>query len=184
MKHLLKYSAALLLLPLLMSSCREEPNYPDEPEISFNRVDQFTYTKNRITFDSLVVVVDFQDGDGDLGLRRKSQGEGDPDFKAPFDQSSPFFNNFFVNLQIKRGSRYVPFPFSSEFLNFNGRFPRLATDDKSEVLEGQVKYTLTNFSDDIFDPRDTVRFEIFIYDRALHKSNVVYSNDVVLFQGL
>lgn len=183
MRHLLKYSFALVLLALLASSCREEPNYPDEPSISFDRVDQFTYTKNRITFDSLVLVVDFQDGDGDLGLRRSPNGDGDPDFRAPFDQSSQFFNNFFVNLQVKRGDRYVPYPFPSEFLNFNGRFPRLARDDKHEVLEGEIKYTLTNFSNDIFDPRDTVRFEIFIYDRALHKSNVVYSDDVVLFQG-
>ncbi len=183
MKYLLKYSAAFLSLLLLASGCREEPSYPDEPEITFNRVDQFTYTKNRIVFDSLVVVVDFQDGDGDLGLRRKPNGDGDPDFKPPFDQASQTFNNFFVNLQVKRGNTYVPYPFASEFLNLNGRFPRLAPDDKREVLEGQVKYTLTNFSNDIFDPRDTVRFEIFIYDRALHKSNVVYSNDIVLFQG-
>lgn len=183
MKHLLKYSAVLFLLAPLVSSCREEPSYPDEPSISFDRVDQYTYTKNRITFDSLVVVVDFQDGDGNLGLRRSPEGEGDPDFQGSFDQSSPYFNNFFVNLQVKRGDIYVPYPFASEFLNLNGRFPRLARDDRHEVLEGEIKYTLTNFSNDIFDPRDTVRFEIFIYDRALNKSNMVYSDDVVLFQG-
>lgn len=183
MKYLLKYSAALLLLALLVSGCREEPNYPDEPAISFDRVDQYTYTKNRITFDSLVVVVDFTDGDGNLGLRRTPTGNSDPDFQPPFDQTSPYFNNFFANLQIKRGSIYVPYPFPVTSLNLNGRFPRLSTDDQDETLEGEIRYTLTNFSNDIFDPRDTVRFEIYIYDRALNKSNVVYSDDVVLFQG-
>ena len=183
MKHLLKYSAALFVMALLLCGCREEPNYPDEPAITFDRVDQYTYTKNRITFDSLVLVVDFQDGDGNLGLRRNPLDESDPDFQGSFDQSSPYFNNLFVNLEVKRGDTYVPYPFASEFLNLNGRFPRLARDDRDEVLEGEIKYTLTNFSNDIFDPRDTVRFEIFIYDRALNKSNSVYSNDVVLFQG-
>ncbi|WP_162052572.1 hypothetical protein [Pontibacter pamirensis] len=183
MKYLLKYSAALLLLALLVSGCREEPNYPDEPAITFDRVDQYTYTKNRITFDSLVVVVDFTDGDGNLGLRRTPTGNSDPDFQPPFDQSSPYFNNFFANLQIKRGSIYVPYPFPVASLNLNGRFPRLSNDDQDETLEGEIRYTLTNFSNDIFDPRDTVRFEIYIYDRALNKSNVVYSDDVVLFQG-
>jgi hypothetical protein len=183
MKYILKYSAALLLLTLLVSGCREEPNYPDEPSIVFDRVDQYTYTKNRITFDSLVVVVDFQDGDGNLGLRRSKLNDSDPDFQPPFDQSSPYFNNFFANLQLKRGNIYIPYPFPSEFLNLHGRFPRLASDEKEEALEGEIKYTLTNFSNDIFDPRDTVRFEIFIYDRALNQSNIVYSDDVVLFQG-
>ena len=183
MKYLLKYTASLLLLALLVSACREEPNYPEEPHITFDRVDQYTYTKNRITFDSLVLVVDFQDGDGNLGLRRTPINESDPDFRPPFDQASPYFNNFVANLQIKRGNTYIPYPFPVSSLNLNGRFPRLSNDDKPEVLEGEIRYTLTNFSDDIFDPRDTVRFEIFIYDRALNKSNVVYSDDVVLFQG-
>lgn len=183
MNYLLKYSTGLLLLVLLVSGCREEPNYPKEPEITFERIDQYTYTKNRITFDSLVLVVNFQDGDGNLGLRRSPTGSSDPDFQPPFDQSSPYFNNFFANLQVKRGNIYVPYPFPVESLNLHGRFPRLSLDDKDETLEGEIKYTLTNFSNDIFDPRDTVRFEIFIYDRALNKSNVVYSDDIVLFQG-
>ena len=183
MKHLLKYSLALVLFTFLVSSCREEPNYPPEPSITFDRIDQYTYTKNRITFDSLVVVVDFQDGDGNLGLRRSPVNESDPDFQPPFDQSSPYFNNFIANLQVKRGDIYVPYPFPVSSLNLNGRFPRLSPDDKNEALEGEIKYTLTNFSNDIFDPRDTVRFEIFIYDRAMNKSNIVYSDDIVLFQG-
>ncbi|PRY07322.1 hypothetical protein CLV24_12460 [Pontibacter ummariensis] len=182
MNYLFKYGSVLLLLALTIVACRKEPSYSDVPHIEFDRVEQYTYTKNRITFDSLVLVVDFQDGDGNLGLARVASGESDPDFLPPFDQSSPYFNNFFVNLQVKRDGQYVPYPLG-QYLNLNGRFPRLSSDEKNEALEGEIKYTLTNFSDDIFDSNDTVRFEIFIYDRAQNKSNVVYTDDVVLFQG-
>ncbi|SFG01607.1 hypothetical protein [Pontibacter chinhatensis] len=179
MKYMLKYSLLLLVLAFALSSCREEPNYSDIPAITFDRVEQYTYTKNRVVFDSLVVVVDYQDGDGDLGLSRGDNGsQTGPDFEPPFNPGSQYFDNFIVNLQVKRGNTYEP-----SFVNFNGRFPRLSGDEKPEALEGEIRYTITSFTTESYPFRDTVRFEVFIYDRALNKSNVVYSDDIILYQG-
>lgn len=181
MKYMLKYGTALVLLALTLTACREEPNYSDIPHIEFDRVEQYTYfiPDERRFQDTLIVALDFQDGDGNLGLLRSSATGQDsgPDFEPPFDQDSEFYNNFFAELQFKRGSNYV----DSDVV-FSGRFPRLSSDDKNEPLEGEIRYTISNFSSDFF-PTDTVRFEIFIYDRALNKSNVVYTSDVVLYQG-
>ncbi|ARS37718.1 hypothetical protein CA264_04365 [Pontibacter actiniarum] len=176
---MLKYGALLLVVALIAAGCREEPNYSDVPEITFDRVEQYTFTKNKVTFDSLVIAVDYQDGDGNLGLSRGEGGsQSGPDFEPPFNPGSQYFDNFIVNLQVKRDGEYVNSP-----VNFNGRFPRLSSDEKEEALEGEIRYTITSFTTESYPFRDTVRFEVFIYDRALNKSNVVYTDDVVLYQG-
>ncbi|MCX2740758.1 hypothetical protein [Pontibacter anaerobius] len=180
MKNMLKYSPLLLVLAFAFNSCREEPSYSDVPAITFDRVEQYTFTKNNIISDSLVVAIDFQDGDGDLGLARSAPDgtQTGPDFEPPFNQGSQYFDNFVANLQIKRGDTYEDTP-----VNFNGRFPRLSSGEDAETLEGEIRYTITNFSTDAFPPGDTIRLEVYIYDRALNKSNVVYTDDIVVYQG-
>ncbi len=179
MKYLVRLSL-FLLAPVLFSACRKEPNYPDTPQIEFVRVDQKTEKENGILHDILTLVVSYKDGNGDLGLSKTDTISGD--FEPPFDLKSLYFNNFFADLQVKRGDTYVPY-FQNAALNFNGRFDRLSADGRKEALEGEIKYTISSFYSDIFDAADTVRFEIFIYDRALNKSNVVYTNDIILFTG-
>ncbi|RIJ41417.1 hypothetical protein [Pontibacter oryzae] len=180
MKYMLKYGTMLLVLALIASGCREEPNYSEIPHIEFDRVEQYTYTNNKIISDTLIIAIDFQDGDGNLGLNRVGLDgtQSGPDFEPPFNSGSLYFNNFFAKLQIKRGNTYV-----DSFVNFDGRFPRLSSSDSPETLEGEIRYTIDSFSSDAFPPGDTVRFEIFIYDRDLNKSNVVYTDDVVIYQG-
>lgn len=180
MKYLLRYSLALLSPVLLLSSCRKEPNYPDTPEIEFRRVEQVTEKENGILHDDLTLVIGYKDGDGNLGLSKTDTTSGD--FDPPFDLKSPYFNNFFADLQVKRGDKYVPY-FENSALNFNGRFPRLSADGRTEALEGEIKYTISSFYSDVFDAADTIRFEIYIYDRAQNKSNTVYTDDIVLFSA-
>ncbi|WP_377470273.1 hypothetical protein [Pontibacter silvestris] len=176
---MLKYSAPLLFLLLAFSSCRKEPTYPDPPQIEFRRVDQYTFEKNRVQQDSLVLVIGYQDGNGDLGLAREEGVDRDP----PFDTGSEYENNFIAELQVKRNGQYEPYFSGGSSLNFNGRFPRLSSDDRSEALEGEIRYSIPSFTSDIFNPGDTIRFEVFIYDRALNKSNTVTTSDIILFSG-
>jgi len=188
MKYLLKYSAALLLPLLALSSCREEPNYPDEPRIEFRRVEQFHFQENGIQRDSLVLVVGFEDGDGNLGLTR-SNDPNHADRQAPFDQP-PYNNNFITDLYVKRpvapgslDSTFVKYQFPVAGFDFSGRFPRLSADERQEPLEGEIKYSL-NITSDIFRPGEVIKFDIFIYDRTTplpNKSNVVETRPVKLF---
>ncbi|TPE43289.1 hypothetical protein [Pontibacter mangrovi] len=180
MKNLLKYAAGAFILALALSSCREEPNYSDVPAITFDRIEQYTYTANKITRDTLIIAVDFQDGDGNLGLDRIGPDgtQSGPDFEPPFNPGSQYFYNFFAIPQVKRGNTYTSLP------EINGRFPKLSMDGKPEPLEGEIRYTITSFSTDAYPFADTIRFEVYIYDRDLNKSNVVYTDDIVLYQGL
>jgi len=78
-----------------LTSCFEESEFPDNPSITFNDI-IFKDIGDNNDADSLIVLIDFEDGDGDLGL--------DPDENAP-----PFnLKNYFSN---KTGQL---FDFSSE----------------------------------------------------------------------
>jgi len=67
------------LLPILwMASCNPEPEFPVVPKIDFESV---SFKQGDTGFDTLIVRVRFQDGDGDLGLGGE---ERDPPYH-PFD---------------------------------------------------------------------------------------------------
>ena len=68
--------ALLLLLAVFVSSCLTPPEFPDTPEISYFNV---TFQKGATDFDAdtLAVTLNFQDGNGDLGLT-KDFDNGEP----------------------------------------------------------------------------------------------------------
>lgn len=75
-------SFIVIFAALVLSSCFDAPNYPDTPKIEYKDV-LFKDVSNDA--DSLIIVVDFEDGDGDLGLSTQ--------------ETSPPFNlkNYFSN---------------------------------------------------------------------------------------
>lgn len=77
MKNLLSVPTAFICILLGASACYQAPEFPEEPEISFNDI-KFYDTQNQ---DSLVLTINFQDGNGDLGLRGN-------EFDQPYN---PFF---------------------------------------------------------------------------------------------
>lgn len=57
---------AIFIFAIFFGSCFNPPEFPVFPEIEFNRVE---FIENSSTaFDSLVIYLDFRDGDGDLGI--------------------------------------------------------------------------------------------------------------------
>ncbi|MBB6611963.1 hypothetical protein H7F15_13010 [Pontibacter sp. Tf4] len=194
MNYMLKYGLGCLLLVLALASCRKEPNYPDEPHITFKRVEQFDHDDRGLQIDSLFLVIGFQDGDGNLGLRTIDTENPDPDSQPPFNQGSPYEKNFIVKLlkQVpdpNNPDEYIfeEFQFPVAGFDLSGRFPRISSDDREEPLEGEIRYglELTNENEDFFAPGDVIKFEVFIYDRETpvpNKSNVVVSEPITLFE--
>lgn len=73
-----------IVLIIGFSSCERPPEFPDNPIISLNN---FEFKRsNDDLFDSLNIFLDFQDGDGDLGLA------GDEVF-PPYEIYNPILNN-------------------------------------------------------------------------------------------
>jgi hypothetical protein len=103
---------------------------------------------------------------------------------------NPHYSNIFVEFQTKTGTvndpdPYVPFNWSDfltypscEVQGFNGRFPLLqepGTD--SSPLEGEIRYSMPSPFFKIIFGSKTIRLKVYIEDRALNKSNVIYTND-------
>ncbi|QSE97162.1 hypothetical protein [Fulvivirga lutea] len=133
----------LLLFSLLAFACSEAPEFPNTPKIEFNNI---IFKDLGDDADSLIVLIDFEDGDGDLGL-------GSEEVTPPFNQK-----NYFSN---KTGQF---FDFGNETLGDLLRFANRAEIDTLPDFVGDAKCLYWDTSPDIFLPdgtelKDTVYFQ-------------------------
>ncbi len=152
-------------------ACKKPNQFPPEPSISFKDI----YTVQSTTgFDqNIIVLLDFTDGDGDVGLR--SPGNNDSIFDNP-DSTNLYFNDYIVKIaEMKNGQWFTGHPWDT--VNLSGRIPYLTPDLSYKSLKGEIKRELP------VPPalvNDTLRFEIYIIDRSLHKSNIITTPYVIL----
>ncbi len=171
----------VVFLGLLATACFKAPQYADTPAISLESIRNAPAGTGT---DSVILTISYQDGNGDLGL-------DDGDKQPPFQElnsdgtvNTAFFN-FYANAYKKVNGRFVPITFFS-FPKLDGRFPRLNAT-RSSAIEGTLKYTLLFsyiFSSGIYSPaisrNDTLKFDIRIADRALNKSNIVETSEIII----
>ncbi|QMU29202.1 hypothetical protein [Adhaeribacter radiodurans] len=186
MKNTLSIFSLLLLLTGALWSCHTPPKFPIEPNISFKKVVPYHFTENGQPKDSIVVIIRFEDGDGDLGLT-------DADNQPPFNPTGPlvpngpvvpqgeFFYNYFIKMFVKRNGQFEEFQFPSAG-GLNGRFFPLAPDGRTGPLEGDLNYGIVIRPGRNFVPGDIVKFEVYIVDKQLHLSNKITTDEVALFQ--
>jgi len=146
------------------------PEFPNTPEIEFAdivsilRVDELTGGYK----DSVVISVKFKDGDGDLGYTQREidslaeRGGG---------------HNFLVKQFRRVKGNYVPYePLESQ----SGYFHRLS-GDKPGPIEGTIHYSGIQVYHSFYPyAKDTVKFEIYIRDRAGNTSNTIMTDSVIL----
>lgn len=178
-------------MALGLSSCLKEPEYSTTPAISFNsiRVSRYTPTNPREQVrDTFYITINYQDGDGDLGLTVK---ERDADATK---YSGRYYNNYFIEPFIKNPvtRKYEPLSVvgtppggggSYTAGSYNGLYqhPSADTDTKAAPLKGTLTYRPQVFGlGETFAAGQTVRFQISIADRALHESNVIMTDSVVI----
>ena len=180
----LRFTLALGGLALLATGCLKEPEYSSTPSISNNNVQvrRFKYADpKRQPIDSVFITVNFQDGDGDLGL---SSEESKVD---PYAFPSIFNNNYFVEPLLKnpKTGRYT----STVALGltatgaYNGRFEHITglTDNgRTAPIKGVLTRTIALGYGDLFKAGDVVRFNVSIADRARHVSNVIRTDSIVI----
>ncbi|QKG51710.1 hypothetical protein [Hymenobacter sp. BRD67] len=77
-----------------LSSCLAEPKFSTTPEISFNNINLTHVSRPAITGDSVTVTINYQDGDGDLGLTG-------PESAAPPYVGTRYAYNYFIEAFIK-----------------------------------------------------------------------------------
>ncbi len=72
-----KGSLAFALMAWVFAACYTPPEFPVEPSISFNTI---AFKKGATQFDpdTLILTINFRDGDGDLGLQSQGPDTGEP----------------------------------------------------------------------------------------------------------
>ncbi len=164
------------------TSCLKEPSYSTTPEISFASIDHKRYTINGGLVDSVHVTINFQDGDGDLGL---SSTEGTsapytPTYYGANFYATPFVKNtqsgrfdslktYRPTLQLKKNYLYERFDHIST-----------TTDNRAAPLRGTLTRSYRFVPGSQFLPGDEVRFTVSIYDRALHRSNEIETTSIII----
>ena len=93
-------------------------------------------------------------------------------------------NNFILQIQIKENGEFRNYNERTELdcsTTFSGRFPILSDDlSKPSPLEGSIRFAVTDFGiEDLFQ-RETLRLQVYIYDREGNPSNVVESPEFTL----
>jgi len=164
-KQVFKFFFFYIICTILLSACIKEKDYPKEPIIKFKSFTKFGT-------DSAHVVISFTDGDGDVGL---AQGDTNGIFKS----ISPYYYNFYLRYLYKAADgTYKAFETApGDTLDYKYRIPKLISDEQQKrALSGDIKVKL-------YAPyaiHDTIQYDIYIIDKALHKSNVVNSDVLIL----
>jgi len=163
----------VIVVGLMLSySCKKPDEYPVVPAISFKSI---YATKDAQGYDdSIYVVISFTDGDGDLGLYPVESGMNDPKFDIP---TGPYYNNFFATVFEQDNGIWDTLRINGLIIPKNSRIPYMTPNGANKALKGEI---LRKFEVPPFRSNDTVRYNIFIYDRALHQSNTVTTSAIVL----
>ncbi|RSK29524.1 hypothetical protein [Hymenobacter metallilatus] len=179
----LRTTLLLAATGLAVGSCISPPEYPDTPEIEFKRITQERITDATGTYDKVVIIVAYKDGDGDLGLRSTDTS---PPFNVtkPDNTLNPDGYNYICRLQVRdAGGNFQDIVFSPNDPGYDGRYPRLTPDDQGDrkaPLKGDIDYTLQLFKNSVLRTGTVLRFKIKIKDRALHVSNEVVTDALTL----
>jgi hypothetical protein len=163
-KKMMQYVFVLSVVSMLLFSCKKEKKFDITPAITFKSFSIREYKPTQGFFTD--VVVNFTDGDGDIGLKSS-------DTLPPYDNSSVFYYNCFIQRQKKVNGVFVNTP------SFNYRIPYIVPESRNKNIEGEIKVEVF-YLDDTPGVADTVRLEMYIADRALQLSNKITTTELIL----
>lgn len=157
--------AVLTAFVLVTTSCMKQEHYPDVPEIEFSNWVSIFDTGQYAKTGALTIL--FRDGNGDIGL---NPGDTFP----PYNKDGQYYYNYVINYFEKQNGTFVKIDL---YPPFSARIPFLTPDYPNKAIKGIIVDTLGLNPKPVFD---TIRFELFIYDRGLNKSNVVTTPEIIL----
>jgi len=160
------FLAGLALCAGLVSACRKTDSYPNEPHIEFKELVKYSDFYGLDT--AAVLTVSFTDGDGDLGLRSG-------DTMPPYNPGNEYYYNFFLKYFKKENGVFTELPLA---FPPNQRIPYILNQSNNKAIAGDLVFDVEIAG--LFAQNDTFRFETYIVDRALNKSNVVTTTELVL----
>jgi len=157
-KQIIYISITTGIISLLSFSCQKKEVYPLTPIIEFK--DYSIIRRNGID-SNIVISFSFKDGDGDIGY-------------SDDDKNMSVFVYYYKK---KDGA----FCFSN---NFNVKLPMILPDGVKRPIKGDIDYLINIYYDLSLSKNDTVYVEFYLQDRALNKSNLIASPEIVLKKRL
>lgn len=161
----------LIALILGAGACKKVENFPLTPKIQYIGFEKI-FNPGLDIYDRGVLSFSFEDGDGDIGLNST-------DTFPPFNPASDYHYNLIVKFfEMQNGTLtevpivwYNPNTEQYDTLTLSARIPNLTPDGINKAIKGEIHDTLFiyNFNSTF----DTIKFEAYIFDRALHKSNTI-----------
>jgi hypothetical protein len=178
MKYLRTFSI-ICFLGLLFSTCTKKENYPDYPVITYNNWEPFC---SGSTTDSAYLLVNFTDGNGAIGYPSEDASAPNDFYIVPLFDSAGIFKSLSVSTQTG-GDSSITFPY---------QIPDITPSGSDKELNGIIQINLETAIQAIIQiPVDlasrgfvagTFRFEVWMYDRAGNKSNVLITPTVYTCQ--
>jgi len=152
---------------IALASCVDIPDFDDTPKIYYNSIDQSTLTDSsgRKIQENVIISVDFEDGDGDLGA---SDAERSDSVKY-----RDWGNYELVTSRLESG-RWVDRILALDKFKF---FPMLKPDGKSGPIKGRLDLNTTFFYSGSAS-LVWVKFKVRIRDRALRVSNQIPTDSI------
>lgn len=154
---------------VLFFSCRKIESYPVKPKIEYK---SFTL---RDTIDPLgnpgkigELLFGFVDGDGDIGL---------PQPDSTITDTTNF--NLFITMHEILDGEFIKVDEDDLETLLNYRIPYIESEGQNKTLKGEIQVDFFYFK--LFLIKyDTIKYEFYLVDRALHKSNVEETDTIFL----
>lgn len=156
----------LLFCSLLLSGCFEPEEFPDKPELEFEKFQKLEGSS------SAYITVSFTDGDGNVGLEEE-------DTTGKFSPDSKFHYNLWLEYHERQDGEWVHRELDPPFYY---RVPPLEPDGENKALEGDIRVELKPTYFDPTSTYDTIKYSIQLVDRDLQESNVVESEPIITSQ--
>jgi hypothetical protein len=147
------------LIVLVASGCKKESHPPTAPEIKY---ENFTFASDSTTG---LLTFYYHDLNGDIGLK---ENEVDP----------PYDFDLFVTYYEKVNGVFVKDTTVADSL-FWYRIPYIEPEGVNKEIDGTVTIRMEPLSFNPFTPNDTFKYTFYIIDRALMKSNVAESEELI-----
>ncbi len=169
----------MLSLSVVFGQCKKTEITSEIPQITFKGASFLQSIEGKDSL--LVLVISYKDGDGDLGL---NQSDTFAPFNPVIDSEGKSLNPYFQNLHINYFEKYegkfqsVTNPFNvTDTLAYAYRFESLTPDGRHKQIRGDIEVKISQNA--YPNASDTTMYEVYIYDRALHKSNTVQSPVII-----
>lgn len=144
-----------LSLTFAFAACLKKQTASPIPAIEFK-----DFKANK---DTANLFINFTDGDGNIGLTQS-------------DTVPPNNYNCFISYLEKQNGIWVKRQLP---LDFNYRIPVVNTSSKKKTIKGEIKIALKPYYYDPFSAFDTIKYEIYILDNDLNKSNVITTPEII-----